>query len=585
MRVFKAIILLYIPICLATFSFVVNSKTQLEHHEIAYQFAELQNIPFTQIIESKSWLTTEDGWIKESFNQLNYWFGPQPKVVWVKITPVASYRTENSPSLDNSFPDWIELASSGVSAADLFIQNDNSWQHISQKKALSTQQNTRFLSFKMQSEWFKKTLYLRVEASDKFHLQLNFYSDRNFLNKQIKSNLVFFICYGILLVMMIYNLIIGRFLKDKLYYLYALAIGSTLAYQILAHGHIRLLFLPDWDLANRISNIFAMLSALTAFIFLYYFASFEKYAPKVAKYTAIGLKVFAIGILISIFLPSNLSLNIALLLAGPTPLFGMLTAAWVWYKGSVTAKIFFLAWIAYIIGGTLWVVYWFGIITLTDSVELPLAIGAALESILLSLALGYRIQLLQREHQSLTISHNHYKQISLTDSLTQVANRRAFDQFLEELLLQKQPFGLILLDIDYFKTFNDTYGHPAGDKVLIALGQILKSSIREGDLAARIGGEEFAIIIINHDIKVTYDTCERIRKQFSNAAFSMDKNTVYCSLSAGIAFADTKEQDANTLIQKADQALYLAKHQGRNQTQVAEQPDVVNYPFDYSHID
>ncbi|MGX5202239.1 diguanylate cyclase [Aliikangiella sp. IMCC44632] len=528
--------------------------------KVHYLFQGDAPASFQVIKHTNQWQHSSDGWIKESYDQLNYWFGPQPKVVWLKIEP---------DSRQNSQYDWIELASSGMSDAILYVQKQPGiWGEISSEKALQTQPKTRFLSFQIEPEWRQHTIYLRTEASDKYHLQLNFHQNQSFINSQQLLNSIFFICYGILLVMVLYNAVIGVFLKDSLYFIYAAAIGFTLIYQVLAHGHIRLAFLPNWDNVNYLLNFLAMSSALAALIFLYRFAEFRLYAPSLAKFTRGFIIVFAIFTALSLLIPSNLALNLALLLAGPTPIFAIMGAAWVWYKGSYSAGIFLVSWLAYIIGGTLWVYYWFGIIPISPLVELPLAVGAALESILLSLALGYRIQSLQSERDTLSASHSHYKQISLIDPLTKLANRRAFDEFIQQLEIKQQEFSIILFDIDHFKKFNDTYGHPAGDDVLVSLGELLAQSIRHEDIAARMGGEEFSLIINSPDPDVAYNICERIRISFSEKVFDLDAAEVSCTLSAGVCKSNPKLTLAE-LISLTDKALYQAKHSGRNQTKIA----------------
>ncbi len=527
-------------------------------------------VPFAEIQSTSAWQESKDGWIAEHYSSLDFWFGETPKVTWLKLDlsqlPAPTYGAYT-----------IELASSGLSRSSLHYLKKGTWHTLHSDVLLRAAVNekparalvrSRFITFLIEDEWRENTIYIRAEAPTKLHLQVNVQQYDQLVNNNLTVDAFFYFCYGILFVMAIYNLIIGRYIRDKIYYFYAAAIITTLLYQFFAHGHGRLFGYFDWDKVNHALNFLAMSSAWTALIFLYFFANFKRFTPKLSKVFKSSLYVFGMAAFVTLFLPTNAALNVTLLLAGPTPLFALSAALWCWYKGSKAAGVFVIAWSFYILGGSLWAMYWLGLFTLSNVVELPLVAGAALESILLSLALGYRIQLLKLEGYQLKQSEEYYKTISNLDSLTQLANRRAFEQHIKTIQSKGTSFGLILLDIDHFKTFNDTYGHPAGDKVLQTLGGILKGQLRENDIACRMGGEEFAVVIENADIFVTKAIAERIREQFSQQAFEQKGNTVYCTTSIGVSVVPP-EESTEDMLERTDKALYKAKEMGRNQCQLA----------------
>lgn len=548
-------------------SLLSASKTNLNHapdYTLSYQFPVADSTRFPEIRDSNQWQVSESGWIREHLFSNGFWFGDLPKVAWLKVSFVEPYN-------DRTAPLWLELASSGVSRASLYYQLPNGiWRSINSDAVYQPNSQyapKRFISFPLLRELKQQPIYVRVEATNRLHLQVNVQQNAEFQRSSMQTDIIFAIGYGILLVMALYNLIIGRFLNDKLYYLYSGAIIATLMYQFFAHGHARLFGEFNWDIINSVLNILAMLSAFLATVFLYYFINFSQYAPKLARYFKTFLYLFGFATLLTFVLPSNLSLNIALLIAGPTPLIAMTLAIIAWYYGSTSAKIFVFAWSFYIIGGFLWVLYWLGLVTLNLAVELPLLVGAALESVLLSLAMGYRIKLLQEQSDQLQESESHYKKISMTDGLTRLANRRAFDDQLEKLHAKNIHYSLVLLDIDHFKQFNDAHGHPAGDKVIRQLADILTDTVRENDLAARIGGEEFALVIHNDDVKVAYNIAERIRVAFSKTSFDINGQSVKCTVSIGVSSA--QEEPQNIILERTDQALYRSKKLGRDQTQIA----------------
>ncbi|MEE3717237.1 AAA-like domain-containing protein [Tumidithrix elongata RA019] len=165
-----------------------------------------------------------------------------------------------------------------------------------------------------------------------------------------------------------------------------------------------------------------------------------------------------------------------------------------------------------------------------------------------------------------------------TDALTQIANRRHFDRYLVMNLLQavrtKTPIGLILIDIDDFKAYNDTYGHPAGDDCLFRVASAIHNCLkRPGDLAARYGGEEFAVILPQTDTDGAVKIAEVIRQAIRNLAIPHANSRVGSGIvtsSLGIISAiPHAESDRHSLLLAADEALYQAKQQGRDRLVLA----------------
>jgi two-component system cell cycle response regulator len=158
-------------------------------------------------------------------------------------------------------------------------------------------------------------------------------------------------------------------------------------------------------------------------------------------------------------------------------------------------------------------------------------------------------------------------EMSTVDELTKLYNRRYFlealDGEFERTSRYEREIALLMLDLDYFKKVNDTYGHPAGDMVLSDVGEILKKHIRRNDLACRYGGEEFAVILPNVSKDSIYLAYERFREMVSTQSFKCESKQFHITVSIGIAFSNDAES-ANDLLAHADQALYQAKESGRN---------------------
>lgn len=162
------------------------------------------------------------------------------------------------------------------------------------------------------------------------------------------------------------------------------------------------------------------------------------------------------------------------------------------------------------------------------------------------------------------------EQMSVTDSLTGLNNRRKTDQIINDLFSRWTRYGsvfsVVLLDIDHFKKVNDTYGHLIGDEVLKKTALLLKNSTRETDFVGRWGGEEFIIVSVENDLDSTYMLAEKIRKTIEKSDFHpVEKLTI----SLGVAHIKP-DNDITTLFRKADEALYASKSNGRNRTTLAE---------------
>ena len=159
------------------------------------------------------------------------------------------------------------------------------------------------------------------------------------------------------------------------------------------------------------------------------------------------------------------------------------------------------------------------------------------------------------------------KKLAFTDSLTEIPNRRFFDEFLNKQWQHQQSLSIILCDVDFFKKYNDTYGHQAGDLCLKQVAQALAQSIRNNDLAARYGGEEFVVVLPNTPpdlaMKIAQRICDRLKSwQIPHAGSQVSE---YVSISCGIACTGLSSANSSTeLIECADLALYRAKEQGRD---------------------
>jgi diguanylate cyclase len=184
-----------------------------------------------------------------------------------------------------------------------------------------------------------------------------------------------------------------------------------------------------------------------------------------------------------------------------------------------------------------------------------------------NLHLKERLAITEKQLESQATELHSYETEARTDSLTGLANRRAFDDEMrrqcELWQRNKTPFTLLIFDIDKFKNFNDSHGHQAGDEVLRSVGKLLTKTARQMDVPCRYGGEEFAVVLPATDIREARVAAERFRTAIESAVVNFGSQKLSVTASIGVAQISVKEDPA-LLIRRADEALYRCKEAGRN---------------------
>ena len=189
-----------------------------------------------------------------------------------------------------------------------------------------------------------------------------------------------------------------------------------------------------------------------------------------------------------------------------------------------------------------------------------------IDELLARIRAGMRIVELQKE---LLASSKRYEALSLTDSLTSLRNRRAFDEEFasrfEQARRYARPLSLVIIDLDYFKSINDQYGHSAGDGVLRGIAKTLDHETRRSDFVARVGGEEFAILLPETSLFEALHFAEKIRSTIAGATIRTEAAAHKVTVSIGVAnVPHSLVTTPQSLFDAADQALYRAKARGRN---------------------
>jgi diguanylate cyclase (GGDEF)-like protein len=191
--------------------------------------------------------------------------------------------------------------------------------------------------------------------------------------------------------------------------------------------------------------------------------------------------------------------------------------------------------------------------------------------------LSRMIKINDRQQSKLSQANTILEKHSKYDELTGICNRRMFNEMYDRewrrCFRYSHVLSIVMFDIDHFKKVNDVYGHPAGDEILRIIATTLdKAARRVGDLAARLGGEEFVLLLPDTPMTAAFKIAEGVRKEIARIGFFYEDTTINVTISAGVASTvPDGESDPERLIKYADDALYLAKRTGRNRVKLYDE--------------
>jgi diguanylate cyclase (GGDEF)-like protein len=232
------------------------------------------------------------------------------------------------------------------------------------------------------------------------------------------------------------------------------------------------------------------------------------------------------------------------------------------YHGNRSAKYFLVASITHVSMSSVTAMTVWGLIPYTTLGYRAIEIAMVIDAILLSIALADQLRIINE-------SKLEAERLAMTDHLTGINNRRAFYERVNPQWntgqRKQRDMSIILMDIDYFKSINDNYGHPAGDKVLIHLAHTLVDNVRAGDIVARWSGDEFILFLPETSLDEATEIAERFREVIEQSVIETDKGNIRFTSSMGIAHNVIMDISLDDLIKLADMNLYKAKQQGRNQ--------------------
>ncbi len=440
-------------------------------------------------------------------------------------------------------------------------------------------------------------IFIRVVPGDKFPMHsftsMRIWEANNFQHSSDKELSLMLVLLCTQIIMGIATLLLYIVMKKRVFLYYAFFVFSAASLFAAFSGLWSYFIAQDryeiWMVVFQIG-----LCQVATFIFTREFLNTKKHLPKADLFLQTIIILNIIGLILNLMGKASMSRVIidytALTYIALIPI-GLSSRK----KGVPHSLLFTISWVIFIIGMAVASMRLRGYIDDSLLSQRLIYIGGFIELTLLTTIMVLTVDRLNKEKQSL---ENRYRKnlqesadkLSLKvneqtlelkqakekaenearlDVLTGINNRRAFleiaNQFIARVNRSKASnLYMAIIDIDHFKHINDTHGHSAGDKVLTAVAQALKNTIRDIDSVSRIGGEEFAIAMESDTQKGVLELCERLRTNIENLISEFDQQKIKVTISVGLS----EYQQGDTLdqfMQKSDKALYLAKLQGRNQ--------------------
>lgn len=406
-------------------------------------------------------------------------------------------------------------------------------------------------------------VFIRIETPDPMVVPLYLLNPEASGVRQMQQEFSYGIVYGFLLALMAYNAILYLSLRSTRYLFYSLYLAMFVAMNVAYTGHGYAWLWPDSLAWQQWSNpVLMFLYGVSGLVFAIRFLDLRVVFPRVRKAVIAFCAAFGVLLAAAFLLDSQkiallAAFTFALLFTGIMLFLGVISVR----AGQKPARYFLIAALAAMVGALLTTLSTWGFIPHNSWTFRAVEIGMLLDATLLALALGYQFRVGQEERLRA-------ERLAQLDPLTGLNNRRAFYDKTSPLWSQAIRHGhatsVMLLDIDRFKQINDVHGHAHGDEVLKAVAGILRASIREEDILARWGGEEFIVFLPETDRPEALALAERLRAAIADMRVAGAAAETVVTASFGIALQEGQHVTLDALIAAADECLYQAKLQGRN---------------------
>ncbi|RNF82865.1 diguanylate cyclase [Lysobacter psychrotolerans] len=416
-------------------------------------------------------------------------------------------------------------------------------------------------------------IWIGVEDA-RYPLQVALRSPREYAVEDHAHVRVLWLALGLLIGVALVVLMFWSRLRERVYLLFAASLTSQLLYVLCSYGDAYVLPGLHWLARFGVEGIWfvATSSTILTVLFLLEFAQLRPRVPWLSR-ALLLVGGWLPGLLLVALVwpgPSDRSWfpplgNLLLLVANALAILSLAVA---WWRGGRHAGFVLIAWVPLVTVSTARAVQLGSGVPLAPWLEYGLPVMEAFAALVLVLGLADRMLAFRRERDVAQNDAQH-------DALTGVLNRAGIERELRSVIVtarrQRLPLSVLFLDLDHFKRINDNFGHAVGDACLRAVVAAIRNADTDGHPLGRIGGEEFLLLLPAHHRRHARDTAEAIRLEVETSCREVDGAAVELTLSIGVVDCGAGD-DAASLIRRADEAMYEAKHAGRNRVVVVDGP-------------
>jgi diguanylate cyclase (GGDEF)-like protein len=415
-----------------------------------------------------------------------------------------------------------------------------------------------------------KQFFVRVFTHGAAFMPFNVYSPEAFQAREQNAMFFWGIYNGLILAIILFNLWLYFSTKDRVFLYYILWITAYMLVKATLNGLSYQFIWPNfpwWQ--NKAISFLMGLAVLGMGLFTEKFMDGFIRSPvwgRILKFCTVIGGIFAPA---SLLLPKQFGLKFSATLSQVVVASILVVSYQCYRRGFRPAGLFGIAWASLLVGLSIGISSTWGWLPSNLFTRYCYQVGSTIAVLLLSLALTDRIRVITEEHRLLQENTRRLQELSFTDALTCLFNKRHLEEHLPRAVSSAQSNGtslsLLVLDVDDFKHYNDTYGHAAGDQVLRELAGIIRTCLRKGDVPCRFGGEEFVAVLPGSNLEGAAEVGERIRTRFASQSFKVDeKRTSSATVSVGAAQLLFSDKNWQSLFTRADEALYRAKADGKN---------------------
>lgn len=420
----------------------------------------------------------------------------------------------------------------------------------------------RFFTFKHDFDVGTTNIYLRVATSDPIVVPIFLLSTEEIAHRETMQGYNYGFLYGYLLALLAYNLFIFMGLHHKRHLFYAGFIAIFILTNIAYTGHGFAWLWPEHVTLQRwIIPILMVVYGIVGLAFAKHFLNTKSNLPRAHKIATWVCALSAVLLAIAMVADKQLyallnAFAFVTFFSGMMLTLGLMS----FHSGYRYSRYFLLASIASMLGTATTALSVWGFIPFNDWTYRAVELGMLVDATLLALALADQLRSIQLEWKLA-------EQLAARDPLTGLNNRRSFLEKAHSVWSTAQrserDLSVIILDIDHFKSINDRHGHAAGDSALVAIGNVLTGSARDGDIVARWGGEEFLLLLPETRLEAAITMAERLREAISEIRLPSRDAEITFTASFGVAHI-AEHETLGALISEADNYLYQSKEKGRD---------------------